>query len=303
VIREASPEDAEGAAALATLVFPEFLRSAESTRHIMRTSPPEMHARWWCAVEDGGVVGWASSTLMVETTEQGVAWLGVTVHPDRRGSGIGGRLLEQAEHHARSVGARKLLGWTRADDGSVAFARSRGYEQTSSHDLLVVDPRAVEALDTPTDVEIRPFKTYADDPRPIYEVDAEATQDEPGEVTLDAVQYDLWLDRYWQHPLLDHDVSMAAVVDGAPASVTFMMTDRASGRGTNNGTGTMRAYRGRGLATTAKRASLARAAELGITAVYTGNDAENAPMQAINRKLGYAPSSTILDWARALVTT
>jgi len=29
----------------------------------------------------------------------------------------------------------------------------------------------------------------------------------------------------------------------------------------------------------------------------------NAPMQAINRKLGYVPCSTMLSWAKNLVTT
>jgi RimJ/RimL family protein N-acetyltransferase len=60
-------------------------------------------------------------------------------------------------------------------------------------------------------------------------------------------------------------------------------------------------HRGRGLATLAKRASLVRAAQLGITAVYTGNDVTNEAMQAINRNLGYEPCSTMLSWARNLV--
>ena len=40
-----------------------------------------------------------------------------------------------------------------------------------------------------------------------------------------------------------------------------------------------------------------------LESVYTGNDVTNAPMQAINRKLGYEPCSTILSWAKTLVTT
>ncbi len=48
-------------------------------------------------------------------------------------------------------------------------------------------------------------------------------------------------------------------------------------------------YRGRGIARAVKLQSLAQAVELGIPAVFTGNDSQNAPMLHINEKLGYAP--------------
>jgi RimJ/RimL family protein N-acetyltransferase len=95
---------------------------------------------------------------------------------------------------------------------------------------------------------------------------------------------------------------MVAVVDGDAVAFTLLHADRTTGSGTNNGTGTLPDHRGRGLAKLAKRASLARAGELGITAVYTGNDTTNAPMQAINRALGYVPFSSLTDWSLALTT-
>ncbi len=53
----------------------------------------------------------------------------------------------------------------------------------------------------------------------------------------------------------------------------------------------MRAPRGRGLGLLVKQRSLAQAAAAGITRVMTQNDETNAPMLAINRKLGYTPLS------------
>ncbi|HEY8816762.1 MAG TPA: hypothetical protein VIP57_16895, partial [Candidatus Dormibacteraeota bacterium] len=47
------------------------------------------------------------------------------------------------------------------------------------------------------------------------------------------------------------------------------------------------AYRGRGLARGIKLQTLAQAAKLGIPAVLTDNDSENAPMLHINETLGY----------------
>ena len=47
-------------------------------------------------------------------------------------------------------------------------------------------------------------------------------------------------------------------------------------------------HRGRGVARAVKLQTLAQAVELGVPAVYTDNDSENAPMLHINQRLGYA---------------
>jgi GNAT superfamily N-acetyltransferase len=54
-------------------------------------------------------------------------------------------------------------------------------------------------------------------------------------------------------------------------------------------TGTLPEYRGRGLALAVKLASLRWAAARGVTRVFTSNDETNAPMLAVNRRLGYRP--------------
>ena len=58
-------------------------------------------------------------------------------------------------------------------------------------------------------------------------------------------------------------------------------------------TAVRRAYRGRGIATALKRATIAWAIEHGLEALDTGNDEENAPMRAVNLALGYRP---VPDW-------
>ena len=54
-------------------------------------------------------------------------------------------------------------------------------------------------------------------------------------------------------------------------------------------TGTLRDYRGRGLALLAKRATLVNAAGRGVELVSTENDEPNGPMFMVNEKLGYRP--------------
>ena len=64
-------------------------------------------------------------------------------------------------------------------------------------------------------------------------------------------------------------------------------------------TGTRRAYRGRGLALAVKLASIEWAAANGITRMLTFNDATNAPMLAVNRRLGYEPIGRRVELAQA----
>ncbi len=302
VIREGTLDDTPRASALLALVSPEFVNTEASFRHRMTTDPPGSDRRWWCVERDGAVIGWASLGLIVGTSEQGAAWMAVTVHPDHRGSGIGTELAACAAKHADALGARKVHAWSRSEEAAVRFAHAQGFEQTSSEDLLIADPRTIVPPDPPPGVELRPLSDFADDPSPIFQVDSVSVLDEPGEVTYDDLRYDLWLDEFWANPLLDREASMAALVEGVPAAVTFLHVDRERGRATNNGTGTLPEHRGTGLATLAKRASLTRAAELGVTAVYTCNEVTNAPMQAINRKLGYTTCATMLNWSKTLTS-
>jgi GNAT superfamily N-acetyltransferase len=293
VIREATIEDTPQAAALRALVNPEQVVTAEAYAYRMKTTPHAAGRRWWCAEVDGEIVGLATAGLVIETSEAGVAQLDLDVHPAHRRGGIGTELLARLEDHVRELGAHRVFAWARGDEPTLAFAEAHGYRRRSRDQMMVIDPRTVEAPEARAGTELRPFADFADDPSGIYRVDADTVVDEPGEVRLDDIPYELWLQRWWRQPLVDLDASIAVLVDGAPVTVTWLHTDRERGRGANNGTGTLPAYRGRGLALLAKRESLARAAALGLTAVYTGNDLTNAPMLSINRKLGYQPYSTM----------
>jgi GNAT superfamily N-acetyltransferase len=101
---------------------------------------------------------------------------------------------------------------------------------------------------------------------------------------------------YWRVPTIDDEASLAAIVDGALVAATMIRVDRSSGRAHNNLTGTLRGYRGRGLATVLKSHSLDRAAALGATIAVTDYDETNAPMLAVNAKLGYRPFARRLIW-------
>jgi RimJ/RimL family protein N-acetyltransferase len=129
--------------------------------------------------------------------------------------------------------------------------------------------------------EVGPEQTFA--------VDAESVLDEPGDETLDALEYEQWLRDYWEHPDLDFDAGQAAVADGKAVAVAYAIVDLESRRAFSAYTGTLRAYRGRGLARLAKLGVMRRLAELEVALAITENDETNAPMLAINQRLGYRP--------------
>jgi GNAT superfamily N-acetyltransferase len=98
--------------------------------------------------------------------------------------------------------------------------------------------------------------------------------------------FEEWLRDDLGIPELDFHGSLVAEIDGRLAALSFMTTDGLD-RAENDFTGTHPDFRGRGLATLVKRATIEWARGRGIREIWTGNDGENAPMLAINRKLGY----------------
>ncbi len=113
--------------------------------------------------------------------------------------------------------------------------------------------------------------------------------------------YEDWLAHTWNNPSLDRELTTVVLVDGTVAAFCAAETDGAT-RYSSAMTGTLRAFRGRGLAKLAKTASLHRAREAGYTEAFTGNDADNGPMLAINEWFGYEVCATETRYTKRLET-
>jgi GNAT superfamily N-acetyltransferase len=74
--------------------------------------------------------------------------------------------------------------------------------------------------------------------------------------------------------------------------IAFTLVKRDSERMWSDMTATLPQYRGRGLARLVKTAALQRVAARGVTIAYTSTDESNAPMLAVNTRLGYRPVAT-----------
>ncbi|MGW2048174.1 N-acetyltransferase family protein [Streptomyces sp. NPDC001858] len=301
-LRPGAPADVEGFIRVRHLVLPYVFFSPASVLHSLSLSHPGAHARKLVAVEDGEIVGTAEVSLAHDSPEPGQGSLNVYVDPARTGRGAGAALVRASEEQLAAHGATKLFSWVLDEPGNRAFAERHGYRPSRSAHFLRLDLARTPLPplpDPPPGVELRTAADFAEDPRPLFALDAEAGSDEPSDIDTEFTDYAAWVDEYWKHPHLDLELTSVAVADGRPVAFSVAHTGDANRYATGM-TGTARSHRGRGLAKLVKNDSLHRARAKGYTQAYTANDAGNGPMLAINRWFGYEICATEVRHVREL---
>ncbi|MER6347443.1 N-acetyltransferase family protein [Streptomyces sp. NPDC001595] len=306
IVRELRPgvrADAEGFSEVRRLALPFMLSTPESVLHQLTHVHPDACFRQLVAEADGEIVGTAQVGLAHDSPEPGQGYLNVYVRPERLRRGAGSLLVRTAEEYLAARGATRLFSWVLDEPANRAFAARHGYRPSRSAHFLRLDlahgtlpPRQ----EPPPGVELRTGADYADDPRPLFELDAQTTADEPSDIAAEFTDYEAWIEETWKQPLLDPELTSVAVVDGRPAAFSAAHTDRVHRRYATAMTGTARAFRGRGLAKLAKNDSLHRARAAGYTEAFTGNDSDNGPMLAINAWFGYQICATEVRHVREL---
>ena len=285
--------DAPAVVALVRESSPLMVVSPASWLHRVRSLPDRSRQRGWVAEERGRVVGngWAFRSFV----DGASAFCSVVVASSHRRQGLGRALWERVEEHVAALGAPRALTSFDESPAAVAFAASRGFRKARAETESVLDLSAFDER-PPTHVDLRPLSRV--DPRLAYEVDVEATRDMPSSEAFTSVSYEEWVGHVLEHPLLSAEGSFLAFVEGDAAALSLLIADCESGRSVNMFTGTRRAYRGRGLALALKRASIGWARANGIGQMTTRNDEMNAPMLAVNRRLGYRAAARRLEYLR-----
>jgi GNAT superfamily N-acetyltransferase len=306
MIRERTPEDDAAIAQIIREVAPGWVTTERGVRHRRLTTLERARRGDWLVEADGQVVGWSSGAVKTDGDRDDVAWANVFVRPAWRRRGIGAELWQPLEAHLDGLGARRVL--TDGPDApeTLAFAEHRGFRHTmttrlSSLDPQVVDGAVVAALSAEKAREgftLAPFAAFEDSPELIHAVDAEASLDEPADEPITNWPLDEWLQSNWFQPDLSHEGSFVVVHEGRPVALAEVRVDLEGGRAANGFTGTLRDYRGRGLARLAKLASIAWLRDRGVRTLVTQNDETNAAMLAVNRRLGYRPGESWLAYVR-----
>lgn len=248
--------------------------------HDMAHSPVTL-ARY-VVVEDGQVLG---LTRVREGGRPGEVRAMIQVHADHRGRGVGTTLLEQV---LRVADGRPVAGVVNGDDYSVTVSDHWGFVRERSHRISAVDPREAPAPGpTPEGLDVVPLSEV--EPERVWSCLRLVAMDDPSGLTR-SVPLEEYVATDWTDPLHRPDLGRAALTDDGTV-VAYAQITAADDRAWNAMTGTLPAHRGRGLATLVKAHALAACAAAGIATCGTGNDDANAPMLAVNDRLGYRASA------------
>ena len=231
----------------------------------------------------------------------------VIVRPDYRGRGAGSCLLEDVERAARDSGLARIGAEVRdSEPGWVGFARKRGYAERSHRigmtlDLSNFDERPYNALVEALKAQGYRFTTMHEldnteaAQRRLYALNDTAAAETPGAdgehpwASFEDFQKGV-CQSDWYIPEAQFIVINNTTGDWASMSAItrFQGTDYAY----NLFTGTDSRYRGRKLAQAVKGLALQYArANLAVREVRTHHMAVNAPMIAIDRKMGYVQTA------------
>lgn len=302
LVRDFLPADGEAWVRVRRAALPYLVTTPEQVLSDLADAHPDRHYRPLVAEEDGEVIGTAQVGVSHESPEPGQGFCNPYVHPDRRGRGAGSLLTRAGEEHLADAGATAVYTWVLDEPANRAFAEKRGYAPRRQAHFLRLDlaNRPLPPLPgLPEGVALLTAADFADDPRPLFEADAETTADEPSDVPVEFSDYENWLATTWQRPGFDRALTTVVTVDGQVAAFSAAETDGLT-RYWSAMTGTLRAFRGRGLAKLAKNNSLHRARAAGYTDAFTGNDAGNGPMLAVNRWFGYEICATEVRHVRTI---
>ena len=272
---------------------PDAMHSENGLRHLVGSFPERAQAAFWVA-EDDGVVAWCfAHRRWHRATDNGYVWLGVL--PASRGRGVGTALWRLAEEHLDAIGVARVNADVVDDEPGARFLERRGFAPVREVVISAVDPRRVdedELAQRRAEAERAGYGLvpYAEvDVPALFALELSLSADEPGEDEPRQLTFGEWRQDLFDGPDLTHGGSYAVVSAGEPVAYAALSVDPNARRGRNEGTATAAAHRDRGLATLAKLVQLRWAAANGIDQVVTDNDERNAPMLAINRRLGYEP--------------
>ncbi len=302
-LRPAQPEsDYPRIVALINTVFAEPVTLAQFQGWLDRVAPGRIYRLMVAADARDEVVGY-SEVVRQEWSPANHYAVWMVVDPQWRGQGIGAALHAEAQTFLAGLGATHLTSEVRDDSpAALRFAQGRGFAMDrhqfeSTLDLTTFDETPFLSSVAPlADAGIRLF-TMADcgDTREararLYEVNHTTALQIPGSdgtwmPTFADFERDVcgaaWYRPEGQWVAADGDTWI-----GLAAVRLYPETQGAY----NLMTGVLAPYRGRKIALALKLAAIRYAREHGARYLRTDNDSLNAPMLAINRKLGYQPRS------------
>lgn len=299
-LRPLEPETDAAAAVAVINTYNSEPATVEQFAGWMRRMAPGRDIRRMVAVDEASQVVGYSYANHEDWFPAGRYDVWAVVEPASRNQGIGTTLFNDAIDYALSRGATLLISEVREiDPTSLSFTQRYGFVIDrhlfeSSLDLTAFDEKLFQAVEesvAASGIQIHSLAELGntqENRRKLHAVNYASALDIPGVEGgwMPFEQFDQmvstadWFKPEGQFGALDGEewVGLSAVQLIAETQGSYNLM-----------TGVMRAYRGRGIALVLKLTAIRYARANGAIYMRTNNDSQNAPMLAVNRKLGYVP--------------
>ncbi|MCI4337236.1 MAG: GNAT family N-acetyltransferase [Thermoplasmata archaeon] len=304
LIRPFQDDDFEPEASLSRLTIPGWTMSADESRRVDAAISRAPIERVKTVVEERATatpVAFGYIGNPVDSYDPKTFWVDVRVHPDHQGRGVARALAEGINAEAERRGAVRLWAGSGAEDSAgMRFWTRRGFVERrrlwdSRLELANAQPPAdhssrlaAEGFTFTTLAEAGPKRR--DLFEEICEVDVAVLGDAPRMGPFTPEVFRKFVEGYLQGPGLIPEAAFLAQHGGRIVGLCLFERSEGDPKTLNQMiTGTLRAFRGRGVATELKRRSLAYGRAAGYTYFRTSNDSQNAKMWSINERLGYRP--------------
>ena len=258
--------------------------------------------------EHGNIIG-SNEVNHRPTYVPGTFYIEVIVLPEYRRRGIGSQLYAHAVETANAHGANRLLCETQDHQPDwIRFAQSRGFQLQrhifeSTLDLQTFDEVPFAGTIESVQAQGIRFFTLADvgnteeNQRKLWEINRRDALDIPGYEG----DFPRWQD-FSKHVFQASWFSAAGQIFAADGEQWIGLAAVGYFKNTNScynmHTGVFKEYRGRKIALALKLLATRYARLLGATFIRTNNDSQNAPILAINKKMGYTPEPGWFKWVK-----
>ncbi|MGB7124813.1 MAG: GNAT family N-acetyltransferase [Thermoplasmata archaeon] len=233
------------------------------------------------------------------------------VDPRYQGKGLGRRLFEILEGTARGREATTLWASVSAENlRSIRFFERSGFVErrrswASRLDLTELTPALGTGRPFPSEIRITTLAEEGPDLPEVrvrlYRLRLESGRDVPSMGTPSPYTFEQFLETTFRNRGFHPEATLVARVADQYVSMTFLEDVEGNPDTLHIGyTGTLREFRGRGLAAELKRRAITYARAKGYRYLTTDNDSMNAPIMKVNLSLGFRVQRTTIRGEKLL---
>ena len=311
-IRSFQEADYSGVTSVWNATHPNDIYTVEEFRYFDDSiQPPQLSGRFVAELAEK-VVGVADYLQFPGTYHPQKFFLRLYVSPDFEMRGLGTALYAALIEHLQQFDPIGVRGQVAENlPHALAFAQKRGFVESkrdweSVLELSNFDPAPYDGFRVKLEREGIRFKSIAefgntpDLQRRFHALFSEVRQDVPRSEPATPFSFDAFKKMIYDAPDFYPEGTFLAFYGEEAIGLTILWKGAASTNVMTGLTAVKRAYRGRGIATALKVASLTVAKANGATKVITDNDTNNVEMIAINEKLGFVKQPALLSLVKVM---